>query len=215
MMETGKHNYHQLEEMTKTNSRKEIFKYTSQTSKSPWCEILRERNPMTAQKKVVQQQRAKDESFANHCGRQEESKPQHASDDDDKREVELHTICLDELQESIGIFFEFEGDDMTKQQNQKHRLPVIPEFESFKDFTQQTHGGWQVTYKFENEYAASIVQHDYSYGCEDGEWELAVLYKGSLCYDTPVTNDVLGHLKEHELKPILEQIKALPKREGE
>ena len=66
---------------------------------------------------------------------------------------------------------------------------------------------------YPNGYGASIVQHEFSYGNRDGLWELAVI-KGTeedwnICYETPITNDVLGHLSENEVDEILTQIEAL------
>lgn len=46
---------------------------------------------------------------------------------------------------------------------------------------------------FENSYGASVIQGGIAYTNSD-EWELAVLRCGSLCYDTPITNDVIPHL---------------------
>ena len=72
-------------------------------------------------------------------------------------------------------------------------------------------GGIQYKAKFNNGYGASIVQHNFSYGGNDGLWELAVLNKnGNLCYDTPITNDVLGYLTESDVNATLMLIKALP-----
>jgi len=100
-----------------------------------------------------------------------------------------------------------------KTTNPKFRAPVIPEFEVYRTKVKKVHDGWQALYEFENNYGASIIQNFGSYGSKDGDWELAVLCDGAICYDTPVTDDVLGHLKEHELAPILADIKALPEIE--
>ena len=51
--------------------------------------------------------------------------------------------------------------------------------------------------------------HQGSYGFSKGLWELAVLQNGSLCYDTPITNDVIGHLNEEEVNNYLNLIKEL------
>jgi hypothetical protein len=80
---------------------------------------------------------------------------------------------------------------------------------------QDVNGGDQYLHKFDNNYGASVVRHDFSYGGNDGLWELAVIKyedNGSwnLTYDTPITDDVLGYLTEEEIDEILEQIKALP-----
>ncbi|MGN6438499.1 MAG: hypothetical protein ACTHMM_18290 [Agriterribacter sp.] len=74
-------------------------------------------------------------------------------------------------------------------------------------------GGIGYTFKAENGYGASIVKHTFSYGNESGLWELAVLdASGKLCYDTPITNDVLGYLSETEVNETLEKISALPSK---
>lgn len=72
-------------------------------------------------------------------------------------------------------------------------------------------GGKQYVYGFPNGYGASVIQHEGSYGFQSGKWELAVLHEGDLCYHTPITDDVLGHLSNREVNEILEQIGKLPK----
>lgn len=72
------------------------------------------------------------------------------------------------------------------------------------------HGGEQHTFKFANGYGASVVRHSFSYGRESGRWELAVLNpSGGVDYDTPITDDVLGHLDVDEVNATLGQIEAL------
>ena len=68
--------------------------------------------------------------------------------------------------------------------------------------------------EFENGYGASIVCHDRSYGgpFEIGKsnlYELAVLYDGHLCYDTPITSDVLGWQTIEEVNETLKKIEEL------
>ncbi len=71
-------------------------------------------------------------------------------------------------------------------------------------------GGVQKKYLFENGYGASVIMHQGSYGYSKGLWELAVLdTDGSLCYDTPIAGDVIGHLNEEEVNKILSQIEEL------
>ena len=77
----------------------------------------------------------------------------------------------------------------------------------------QINDGIQYLSFYPNGYGASIVQHRYSYGHEQGLWELAVI-KGTeedwnICYDTPITSDVLGHLTEAEVEETLVLIQAL------
>ena len=75
--------------------------------------------------------------------------------------------------------------------------------------TNDFNGGIQKVYEFPNGYGASVIKHKGSYGYSKGLWELAVLNEGELCYDTEITNDVIGHLNDPEVDRILRQIKNL------
>lgn len=78
----------------------------------------------------------------------------------------------------------------------------------------------QVVFKFPNGYGASLIQGDYTYGGDQGLFEIAVLIftpdnEWEICYNTPITDDTLGYLTENEvldtlqsiynLKPLLEE----------
>ena len=74
--------------------------------------------------------------------------------------------------------------------------------------------GVGLTVDFDNGYGASIVCHDMSYGGpfvegENNVYELAVLHNGHLCYDTPITDDVLGWLTIEEINEALKEIEKL------
>ena len=70
--------------------------------------------------------------------------------------------------------------------------------------------GYQLVYKFDNGYGASVVKHDFSYGGKKGLYELAVLdNEGALCYNTPITEDVVGHLTMGEVDKLLVEISYL------
>jgi len=75
--------------------------------------------------------------------------------------------------------------------------------------TNKVHDGVQKVYQFPNGYGASVIKHSYSYGGSDGKWELAVLENNELCYSTPITDDVLGHLNDAEVDNYLRQIEQL------
>lgn len=49
-----------------------------------------------------------------------------------------------------------------------------------------------------------------SYGYEQGLYEAAVIFNNRLCYDTPVTDDVIGYLDEEGVSEIMRQIHELP-----
>lgn len=75
--------------------------------------------------------------------------------------------------------------------------------------------GYQKRYKFANGYGASVVSHDFSYGGSQGFFEVAVLdSNGDLCYDTPVTNDVIGYLDFAGVAEVLESIESLEEEGG-
>ena len=76
--------------------------------------------------------------------------------------------------------------------------------------TNEVYGGIQRIYHFPNGYGASVIRHKGSYGFKDGLWELAVLDStGTLCYDTSVTNDVIGYLSDEEVILKLNEIRGL------
>ena len=69
---------------------------------------------------------------------------------------------------------------------------------------------------FDNDYGVSVVRGMYTYGGNKGLYELAVIHmpKGAkvsrLCYDTPVTNDVMGHLEPQDITDVMKQVAELP-----
>ena len=74
--------------------------------------------------------------------------------------------------------------------------------------------GTQKLYSFPNGYGASVVKHEYSYGGDKGLWELAVINNISedgfdICYDTPITDDVIGFLNDPEVDRLLYLIRDL------
>lgn len=102
--------------------------------------------------------------------------------------------------------------------------------------------GVQRIYKFPNGYGASVVRFKMpsslsfgllartcadnetygSYTNNENEWELAVIedIKGEglgvdykLTYDTPITDDVIGHLEEDDVEKILLKISQLPTKQ--
>lgn len=81
----------------------------------------------------------------------------------------------------------------------------------FKELPSRSiNGGIGYTFKAANGYGASIVKHSFSYGGSIGLWELAVLDSdGSICYDTAITNDVLGYLTDEEVNETLLKIAEL------
>lgn len=82
---------------------------------------------------------------------------------------------------------------------------TIPEtFEKYIADRKEYMNGEQVRLAFPNNYGASVINHDGSYGLE-----LAVLYEGHICYNTEITSDVIGSLDQEELEKVLNDIFAL------
>jgi len=74
----------------------------------------------------------------------------------------------------------------------------------------------RVKYRFPNNYGASVIQNEMSYGGKGGLYEIAVLKFNSdddedwsITYDTPVTDDVIGWVHPNDIEMHLLEIKAL------
>ncbi len=83
--------------------------------------------------------------------------------------------------------------------------------------------GLQRIYRFENGYGASVVRFwlddtkdFFSHTENDSQWELAVIkfhgdnpHDFKICYDTPITEDVIGYLEEDDVEKLLNKISRL------
>ena len=70
-------------------------------------------------------------------------------------------------------------------------------------------GGFTSSTYFDNGYGVSVIKHDGSYGGKQGLYELAVLKDGDLCYDTEITNNVIGHLTPESVTEIMIKVQEL------
>ena len=111
------------------------------------------------------------------------------------------TDAEDELAKELYFRESDEMTDMTQYIVREHTL----------------NGGSQTVYKFDNGYGASVICGGwYTYGDDEAPYELAVLkfYTDKqgfgLCYDTPITDDVVGHQTGEQIINLLMQIKELP-----
>lgn len=77
------------------------------------------------------------------------------------------------------------------------------------DFHDNWYGGYAYTITYPNGYAASIVKFYGSFGARNDLWEIAVMKNGDLCYDTEITDDVLGNLDENDVIRVCEDIASL------
>ena len=87
---------------------------------------------------------------------------------------------------------------------------------TFNDLEFKPHPNGETDYgtisriKFDNGFGASVVKGPRTYGGNEGLYELAVLdSEGEITYDTSITNDVEGYLKEEDVTKLLEQIQNL------
>ena len=69
--------------------------------------------------------------------------------------------------------------------------------------------GFIARINFNNGYGASVVKSIYSYGGDQDLYELAVIKDNAICYDTPITDDVIGYLTENDVTKYLGQIQEL------
>lgn len=88
---------------------------------------------------------------------------------------------------------------------------------TFSDLVFEPHGagmgGVHAKAFFPNGYGASVVRFAYSYGGDKGLYELGVIVGNAdgwkLTYDTPISDDVIGHLSEVEVSDLLDRISKL------
>ena len=83
---------------------------------------------------------------------------------------------------------------------------------TFKDLTivRDSENDFAAKDHFDNGYGISVIRNLGSYGGGSGLYEIAVLDEDdNLCYDTPITDDVIGWLSEEAVTGVMEKIQAL------
>lgn len=96
------------------------------------------------------------------------------------------------------------------------------DFKGFEDFliaqscvekNNPLYDGLQYIFRFENDYGASVIKKEFSYGGRIDLFELAILkFDGvfySTTYNTSMTSNVFGYLTNDEVLELLERIKNL------
>lgn len=66
----------------------------------------------------------------------------------------------------------------------------------------------QARMDFDNGYGVSVINGQHAY-CSDSTYEVAIMYKGSLTYNTDITDDVIGHQSEKQVTEIMKQVQEL------
>ena len=62
---------------------------------------------------------------------------------------------------------------------------------------------------FDNGFGVSVVSGDMFYTSGEAPYEIAVIDKDGINYETPITNDVLGYLTEEKANEIIALVQAL------
>lgn len=106
---------------------------------------------------------------------------------------------------------------------------VIPDQDTFRKYRspadieygidKKTPVRCQYKYYFPNGYGASVIKLASPFSCIPEAWELAVIKQNNatsawhLCYDTPITNDVISGLTGEGVCELLKKITCLPGKE--
>jgi hypothetical protein len=79
--------------------------------------------------------------------------------------------------------------------------------------------GIHAKHEFDNGYGVSVLRFNItllsgevvqgSYGSLEGLYEVAVTKGGKPCYDTPISDGVIGHCDEAEVENIMEKVSKL------
>lgn len=101
---------------------------------------------------------------------------------------------------------------------------------TFKDLEFKNHSaygknGKQARMTFDNGYGISVVRFKIlgdiygSYTADDTEWECGITYGKNehwrIVYDSGLTDDVIGHLKEEEVTELMDKIQKLEPKKDE
>lgn len=63
--------------------------------------------------------------------------------------------------------------------------------------------------RFDNGYGISVVKGNMFYSNGIDTYEVGILKEGVLCYDTPITDDVIAYVNADEVSNIMKQIQEL------
>ena len=64
--------------------------------------------------------------------------------------------------------------------------------------------------QFPNGYGASVISGTCAHSDSDHPYELAVMKDGQICYDTHITDDVIGYQTSEQITALLAVIESLP-----
>jgi len=64
--------------------------------------------------------------------------------------------------------------------------------------------------EFDNGYSVSVVFGDMFYSNGVDTYELAIFKGDEICYNTDITNDVMGYLTHFEVTEVMKRVQELP-----
>ncbi len=83
----------------------------------------------------------------------------------------------------------------------------------FKDLEFETHpsgiGGTAAKMNFENGFGVSVIFGTEWYSNGIDTYEVAVLYNGSLTYNTHITDTVIGYISQDEVTEVMRKVQEL------
>lgn len=127
---------------------------------------------------------------------------------------------LEEHHNTLLIAHEYHWNDKHEERYQNYRLKEHVNVFKFDELE------WTIVYmdksennfpilrearayvEFDNGFYISILNSKHSQGAID-EYEIAILDENGICYDTPLTNDVVGHLDKKGVEKWLKDISEL------
>ena len=85
---------------------------------------------------------------------------------------------------------------------------------TFKDLQFEKHPSafgfsTQATMNFKNNYGVSVITGSSAYTSDSEPYEIAILYKDELTYNTYITNDVLCYQTEDMVTKVMKQVQEL------
>lgn len=93
--------------------------------------------------------------------------------------------------------------DLEEQKDDFESNPTL------KELYEQGKNDIQCRMFFGNGFGVSIIRGHYTYGGEEGLYELAIISDDGLQYNTAMTEDVLGYLTEKEIEQIVYSVQCL------
>lgn len=96
-------------------------------------------------------------------------------------------------------------------------MSLIKEYNKYIIDFNSINNGMQIVFRFNNNYGISVVSHSFSYGTDDGKFEIAIIEFNSeddrdwnITYNTHITDDVLGYQSKGDVMNIVLRTMNLP-----